>query len=327
MTVGGENLGGAGRVELLGAIAECGSITQAAKLVKMSYKAAWDAIDAMNNLAGEPLVERLTGGKGGGGTRLTQRGRQLVDNFRIIEREHALYLRQLGSQAEGIADDLLLIRRMAMKTTARNQFLGKVASLKTGAVNDEVILELPGGLQIVAVITQGSSESLGLAPGVEAFALIKASSVILVSDSDGARFSARNQLAGSVTRVQTGAVNTEVVLDLPGGGTIAAIITTQSASEMGIVIGSAVTAIFKASSIILVLEAEGARFSARNQLAGSVTRVQTGAVNTEVVLDLPGGGTIAAIVTNQSASEMGIVIGSAVTAIFKASSVILGVPA
>ena len=251
MTVGGENLGGAGRVELLGAIAECGSITQAAKLVKMSYKAAWDAIDAMNNLAGEPLVERLTGGKGGGGTRLTQRGRQLVDNFRIIEREHALYLRQLGSQAEGIADDLLLIRRMAMKTTARNQFLGKVASLKTGAVNDEVILELPGGLQIVAVITPGSSESLGLAPGVEAFALIKASSVILVSDSDGARFSARNQLAGSVTRVQTGAVNTEVVLDLPGGGTIAAIITNQSASEMGIVIGSAVTAIFKASSVIL----------------------------------------------------------------------------
>ncbi len=150
---------------MLGAIAECGSITQAAKLVKMSYKAAWDAIDAMNNLAGEPLVERLTGGKGGGGTRLTQRGRQLVDNFRIIEREHARYLRQLGSQAEGIADDLLLIRRMAMKTTARNQFLGKVAELKQGAVNDEVTLELPGGQHIVAIVTQGSSASLG--QGVE----------------------------------------------------------------------------------------------------------------------------------------------------------------
>jgi len=251
MTVGGEHLGGAGRVELLGAIAECGSITQAAKLVKMSYKAAWDAIDAMNNLAGEPLVERLTGGKGGGGTRLTQRGRQLVDNFRIIEREHARYLRQLGSQAEGIADDLLLIRRMAMKTTARNQFLGKVAELKQGAVNDEVRLELPGGQHIVAIVTQGSSASLGLVPGAEAFALIKASSIILVADSAGARFSARNQLAGLVTRVQTGAVNTEVVLDLPRGGTIAAIITNQSSTELGIEIGSKVTAIFKASSVIL----------------------------------------------------------------------------
>ncbi|OBV39602.1 molybdate transport system regulatory protein [Janthinobacterium psychrotolerans] len=251
MTVGGEQLGGAGRVELLAAIAACGSITQAAKAVKMSYKAAWDAIDAMNNLAGEPLVERLAGGKGGGGTRLTQRGRQLVDNFRIIEVEHARYLRQLGSQAEGIADDLLLIRRMAMKTTARNQFLGKVAELKAGAVNDEVTLMLPGGQRIVAIVTQGSSDSLGLGPGVEAFALIKASSIILVADSDGARFSARNQLAGAVTRVQTGTVNTEVVLALPGGGTIAAIITNQSASEMAIAVGSRVTAMFKASSVIL----------------------------------------------------------------------------
>ena len=251
MTVGGENLGGASRVQLLGAIGECGSITQAAKLVKMSYKAAWDAIDAMNNLAGEPLVERLTGGKGGGGTRLTPRGRQLVDNFQVIEREHARYLQQLESQAEGIADDLLLIRRMAMKTTARNQFLGKVTQLTTGAVNDEVTLTLPGGQQIVAVVTQGSSASLGLAPGVEAFALIKASSIILVTDTEGARFSARNQLSGAVTRVQTGAVNTEVVLDLPAGGTIAAIITNQSSSDLGIEVGRNITAIFKASSVIL----------------------------------------------------------------------------
>ena len=239
------------RIALLQHIAEQGSITRAAKSAGLSYKAAWDAIDAMNNLAGEPLVERLTGGKGGGGTRLTPRGRQLVDNFRIIEREHARYLRQLGSQAEGIADDLLLIRRMAMKTTARNQFLGKVAELKQGAVNDEVTLELPGGQHIVAIVTQGSSASLGLVPGAEAFALIKASSIILVADSAGARFSARNQLTGSVTRVQTGAVNTEVVLDLPRGGTIAAIITNQSSTELGIAIGSQVTAIFKASSVIL----------------------------------------------------------------------------
>lgn len=251
MTVGGEQLGGTGRVELLAAIAECGSITQAAKAVKMSYKAAWDAIDAMNNLAGEPLVERLAGGKGGGGTRLTQRGRQLVDNFRIIEVEHARYLRQLGSQAEGIADDLLLIRRMAMKTTARNQFLGKVAELKAGAVNDEVILELPGGQQIVAVITQGSSDSLGLAPGVEAFALIKASSIILVADGEGARFSARNQLAGTVTRLTRGAVNAEVVIALGGGGTVAATVTNESVDTLALAEGTAATAVFKASSVIL----------------------------------------------------------------------------
>ncbi|HET8695127.1 MAG TPA: LysR family transcriptional regulator, partial [Aquabacterium sp.] len=88
LTVGDENLGGAARIALLAQLAESGSITQAAKAVGMSYKGAWDAIDAMNNLAGEPLVERVAGGKGGGGTRLTPRGAQLVENFRLIEREH-----------------------------------------------------------------------------------------------------------------------------------------------------------------------------------------------------------------------------------------------
>ena len=92
----------------------------------MSYKAAWDAIDTMNNLAGEPLVERLAGGKGGGGTRLTRRGEQLVANFRTLEREHRRFIEQLSRQAEGLADDYLLIRRMGMKTSARNQFLGTV---------------------------------------------------------------------------------------------------------------------------------------------------------------------------------------------------------
>ena len=78
LTVGGERFGGEQRIALLASIAECGSISQAAKAIGMSYKAAWDAIDSMNNLAGEALVERLAGGKGGGGTRLTSRGAQLV---------------------------------------------------------------------------------------------------------------------------------------------------------------------------------------------------------------------------------------------------------
>ena len=99
MTVGGENLGGSGRMALLAHIAERGSITHAAKAMKMSYKAAWDAIDTMNNLAGEPLVERVAGGKGGGGTVLTRRGTQLVENFRLIEREHSRFVAQLNAEA------------------------------------------------------------------------------------------------------------------------------------------------------------------------------------------------------------------------------------
>ncbi|WP_137939360.1 TOBE domain-containing protein [Chitinivorax sp. B] len=251
MTVDGANFGGTGRVDLLAKIAECGSITQAAKAIGMSYKAAWDAIDTMNNLAGEPLVERLAGGKGGGGTHLTHRGEQLVDNFRLIQREHRRFIEQLSGQADGIADDFLLIRRMSMKTSARNQFLGKVTQVKSGTVNDEIELIITGGQKLVAIVTHESTASLGLQPGAEAFALIKSSSIILVTDDGSARFSARNRLSGTITRLQAGAVNTEIVLDLSGGGSVAAIVTNDSADTLGLSVGKTATAIFKASSVIL----------------------------------------------------------------------------
>jgi molybdate transport system regulatory protein len=124
MTMGGQKLGGRERMDLLAAIAEHGSITAAAKAVGLSYKGAWDAIDAMNNLAGEPLLERLAGGKGGGGTGLTVRGQQLVANFGKIDAAHRRFVAALSSQSHALADDLLLIRNLTMKTSARNQFSG-----------------------------------------------------------------------------------------------------------------------------------------------------------------------------------------------------------
>ncbi|NGZ84017.1 TOBE domain-containing protein [Duganella aceris] len=251
MTIDGQKLGGQDRVELLAAVAQQGSITAAAKAVGISYKGAWDAIEAMNNLAGEPLVERAAGGKGGGGTRLTARGAQLVENFRKIDAAHRQFVAHLSGQSHALADDFLLIQRMKMKTSARNQFSGKVVALKQGAVNDEVVLEIVGGERIVATITRDSSDSLGLAVGVEAFALIKASSVIVVTELGGAKFSARNSLAGKITRVQVGAVNTEVSIELPGGGTIAAIVTRESGDNLALAEGGDATAIFKASSVII----------------------------------------------------------------------------
>jgi molybdate transport system regulatory protein len=251
MTVGGENLGGPGRIELLARIAELGSITQAAKAMKMSYKAAWDAIDHMNNLARQPLVERMVGGKGGGATRLTARGERLVASFRMIEQAHRRFVDQLSRDAAGLEEDLLFIGRMSMRTSARNQFLGKVTNIRPGAVNDEIEMEIVGGEKVVAVITHESTVNLDLAVGMEAFALIKAPSVIIMTDGGGARISARNRLTGTLSRVQEGAVNTEVVIDLPGGGAIAAIITNESTRNLGLAVGGTATAVFKASSVII----------------------------------------------------------------------------
>ena len=90
------NFLGKGRIELLEQIGETGSISKAAKAMKMSYKAAWDAVDAMNNLAEEPLVERSTGGKGGGGTHLTPYARELITTYRVLEEEHERFLHNLS---------------------------------------------------------------------------------------------------------------------------------------------------------------------------------------------------------------------------------------
>lgn len=251
MTAGGRNLGGKGRIDLLAEVERRGSITGAAKAVRLSYKAAWDAIDTMNTLAGEPLVSTSAGGRGGGGARLTPRGRQLVDHFRVIQQEHQRFVEALGRRAGGLVDDYRLIRGFGIRTSARNQFRGRVTAIRDGAVNDEVELETPGGQRLVASITHESREHLGLEVGGEAFALVKSSSVIVMTDDGGAKLSARNQLTGTVGQVRPGAVNTEVTIDLPGGGTVAAIVTNDGAQALGLAPGVRATAVFKASSVIV----------------------------------------------------------------------------
>lgn len=138
-----------------------------------------------------------------------------------------------------------------MKTSARNQFSGQVTRVAPGAVNDEIELDVPGLGAITAIVTRGSAQSLGLQVGAQAFALVKASSVIVVADDQGCRFSARNHLQGQVTTVQKGAVNTEVLIGLPGGATVTAIITNESADQLALAVGRPAAALFKASSVIV----------------------------------------------------------------------------
>ncbi|VWC31371.1 TOBE domain-containing protein [Burkholderia lata] len=255
LRAGEQTLGGATRIALLAAIGDTGSITRAAKAVGLSYKAAWDAVDTMNNLAGEPLVARSTGGKGGGGTTLTPRATSLIAAFRTIEREHRRFIEAASAAVSGFDVDWALIGRIGMKTSARNQLFGKVASIVRGTVNDEVTLALPGGQPIVAVLTHESADALGLQVGADACALVKASWVVLAVD-DGEpelKVSARNQLRGSVETVAAGAVNSEVTLALDGGGTLTAVVTNDSVDALQLDAGRPAIALFKASSVILAV--------------------------------------------------------------------------
>ncbi len=255
LAVGADTLGGQQRIALLRAVAQQGSITHAAKAVGLSYKGAWDAIDAMNRLTGEPLVERSTGGRGGGSTRLTAHGERLVERFEQIDAVHQRFMALLDAHSIDLDRDFSMLKVLNMRTSARNQFVGTVTAVRAGAVNDEVELMLPGGQRLVAIVTRDSTEALGLRTHMQAIALVKSSSVLIATDLQGARLSARNRLAGTVSAVTPGAVNAEVIVDIDGGLGIAAIVTQASVAALGLAPGVPATAFFKASSVILAVTA------------------------------------------------------------------------
>ena len=251
-------LAGERRIRLLEAIAETGSITRAAKAVPLSYKAAWDALDALNNLTERPLVERSAGGRQGGGTRLTDAGRELVATYRAIEGEQQRVMARLGpSHAPGRAPERsdpqqlqALLRRLAVRTSARNQFAGTVAGLRRSTVSVEVVIALDERTQIVAGVTRESAQTLALAPGLPVLALVKASSVLLAVGA--ARTSARNHLQGTVSRIVAGPIGAEVTLALPAERSVTAGITRESLDRLGLAVGQPASALFKASAVILV---------------------------------------------------------------------------
>jgi molybdate transport system regulatory protein len=247
------------RIRLLEAIGEHGSITRAAKAVPLSYKAAWDALEAMNNLAPEPLVERSAGGRQGGGTLLTEAGRRLIGLYRALQREQQGTLERIGPQLAAVEDRAApstrqlraLIRRLAVRSSARNQFVGTISALEGSAVSVEVRIALDAHTQIVAGITRASADALGLAPGAAVLALVKSSSVLLAAGV-AAPTSARNHLCGRISRIAAGPISAEVTLALPAGRSVTAGITRESLKRLGLARGDAASALFKASSVILV---------------------------------------------------------------------------
>lgn len=238
---------GADRIALVEAIGEEGSITKASKRLGISYRAAWDGVQALNNLFDEPLVLASTGGAGGGAAELTPRGRKLIAAYRAMEARLAEAWALVG---DGGTD----IWSLGMKTSARNAFRGVVEHITDGAVNCEVTLKVAEGLCITAIVTRTSVEDLGLAVGAPAIALIKANFIILASGKEPMKTSARNQLSGKVAARSDGAVNSEIAMSLGEGKTLIATLTKESAEDLDLKVGDPVIALIKAPHVILAVE-------------------------------------------------------------------------
>lgn len=237
------------RIALLGAIDKVGSLSAAAKMVPLSYKGAWDMIDAMNNFCPSPVVQKATGGVGGGGTTLTQYGKNLVKTYEVIYQEHQKFLETISHVTDFDSGSLKFFRRFNMQISARNQIVATVVEIKIDKVNATLHMKLKSGYIMTSVITAGAVENLGLKLGDEVIVIFKSNSVLLSSDLD-VKLSAMNKLSGIVEKIYFSEINCEVVVNV-GGDYIASVVTKGAIEALNIKVGDSVVAIIKSSDVMV----------------------------------------------------------------------------
>lgn len=202
------------RIDILRRIGEVGSISEAARGAGVSYKAAWQALETLSNLAGTPLIEKSVGGSGGGGAMLTPAGRRVLEAAAKLTQARAEVLALLEHESPGLQGAPSLAA-LGLRTSMRNQFPGKVKSLATQEGLIRVELILPNGAALFSRITRESAQLLGLERGLPVLALCKATAVQIAKRIELGP--SHNVLQGTVTRMSRSAKGGEVALLLEGG--------------------------------------------------------------------------------------------------------------
>ena len=139
-----------------------------------------------------------------------------------------------------------------MKLSARNQFAGTVTKVNEGAVNGIVSIDVNGTI-VSSTISMSAIRELGLEPGKKAYAVVKATEV-MVGRGEHLPLSARNQFPGKVISVEKGAVNSIVRISALGGNTISATISNAAVEELGLKDGEDVLAVIKATSVMVGID-------------------------------------------------------------------------
>ncbi|WP_105901564.1 TOBE domain-containing protein [Vibrio gangliei] len=205
------------RIALLEQIGASGSISQGAKLAGLSYRAAWNAINDMNQVSPYPVIASETGGKGGGGAKLTEFGTRLIKVYSLMNQMQTMVMQALMDTNVTTESLLDVMSHFTLKTSARNQLKGKVIRIESQDVKDKVVVQLESGSEISAVITHVSTLQLNLAIEKEVLLLFKAPSVMI---SETAKPTTDyNQLQGQLVHLTQGVESSEVFLDI-GAGTL-----------------------------------------------------------------------------------------------------------
>ncbi|MBX9819014.1 MAG: TOBE domain-containing protein [Burkholderiaceae bacterium] len=204
------------RLDILRRIGQVGSISEAARGADVSYKAAWQAIDTLTNLAGTPLVERTVGGSGGGGAQLTATGRQLLEAADTLAALRQQALAQVARRHAPEGGAAPRLAGLGLRTSMRNQLPCQVLALQRSGRALQVRLGLSDGSTLVSRITRESAELLGLAVGAEVLALAKATAVAVVP-APATGVATGNRLHGTVARLARSTAGDETAVTLACG--------------------------------------------------------------------------------------------------------------
>lgn len=235
------------RIDILRRIGEAGSISEAARSASVSYKAAWQAIETLTNLAGVPLVEKVVGGSGGGGAQLTKTGQRLLHASELLNAARSEVLAKLGSDAEDTP--MSAITSLGLRTSMRNNLPCRMKSIRKQSPSIRVELDLGDGQSLFSKITRESIDLLGLHSGQSVLALFKATAVQIAKTID--RHDESNLLHGVVSRASSTSTDAEVGLVLPSGLQLVGF----AMSNHGLKKGSSAMASLDESAIVIAVTA------------------------------------------------------------------------
>lgn len=235
---------GRGRIELLQNIQIHGSISKAAKAMKMSYKAAWDSVDIMNKLSNKPLVTKITGGKGGGGTVITAHAKELIHAFEEVSSLYRNYFETLSdSFNEQIIDE-------EDEEPVFSRLKGQICAKRNIKENYEISIRLESGQILTSIESKKFVIEKDFEVDDEINFLIETNNIVLTKEPlDN---SARNLLKGKVSKINDDGMSSNITIECGKADTIHAKITTSSCEKLGIKTEDTIYAQFKAYNITII---------------------------------------------------------------------------
>lgn len=237
------------RIALLEAVGRTGSISAAARQVGLSYKAAWDGLEAIQNLVSTPLLEKSAGGRDGGGAALTPAGLALIETFHRLEAGLAALLNNAEPTLKALnLSSAGLLQGFMVRTSARNVFSGTIEAITLKKPAAFLRLRIANDFALTAQITTASLETLGLVIGRQVAALIKAPFVHILNIDEKAPENF-NITPVKIRHIESGDNTLEVVADIGTGRTIVATLEKHKAPALNV--GAMVNVVIDPNDIII----------------------------------------------------------------------------